>query len=206
MDINRVSPEQASASRLGQPGVAQSTNSPRATDTALGADVGTALATIVATDGIVGARRIASLFFTDVHRIADALERIAARQPLLAEGIGRAVPHIPSESPAGGRSGDQGPVRATSISAVNSQTDGMERIEAQLVEVRDTLKKLEQSMRPAEKDFYTVEEAAEITPYAAWTLRRACHDGRITALKSPNGQWRIAREEVIKITNQGLPK
>ena len=53
---------------------------------------------------------------------------------------------------------------------------------------------------------YTVSEAAELTKLSEWTVRNACNKGRIKAEKSPDGQWRIPRDVLVKIQNEGLPK
>jgi len=83
-------------------------------------------------------------------------------------------------------------------------TDRLEAIESALVQIQ---KRLEATPAPSkEKDWYTVDEAAELTKLKAWTVRDACNKSRIAAEKSPDGRWRISREEVGKIQNRGLPK
>ena len=57
-----------------------------------------------------------------------------------------------------------------------------------------------------DKIAYTVSEAAELTKLSEWTVRNACNKGRIKAEKSPDGQWRIPRDVLVKIQNEGLPK
>ena len=49
-------------------------------------------------------------------------------------------------------------------------------------------------------------EAAELAKLSEWTIRNACNKGRIKAQKGPDEKWRISREELVKIQNEGLPK
>ncbi len=84
-----------------------------------------------------------------------------------------------------------------------SQQDGdrLTRIEGQLAEVVQLLRD-----QKTVKERYTVDEAAERTPYQPYTLRRACREKRIEATKGPDGQWRIPHDVVVMIQNDGLPK
>jgi excisionase family DNA binding protein len=88
---------------------------------------------------------------------------------------------------------------ATDLSAerLAALTSAVARIEKQL--------KASQTTAP-EKYAYTVEEAAELTELSEWTIRDACRNKRITAEKGPDGKWRIPRDVLVKIQNEGLPK
>lgn len=62
------------------------------------------------------------------------------------------------------------------------------------------------------KSQYTISEVAEltanygITKYTDWTIRYACNEGRIPdANKLGNGQWRLPREVVMRILEEGIP-
>ena len=37
-------------------------------------------------------------------------------------------------------------------------------------------------------------------------LRNACNTGWIKAQKGPGEKWRMSRDELVKIQNEGLPK
>ncbi len=92
--------------------------------------------------------------------------------------------------------------------AGTAQVDlGAERLAA----LESTLARIEKGLKASqaaspEKHAYTVSEVAELTKLSDWTIRNACNKGRIKAQKGPDGQWRIARDELIKIQNEGLPK
>jgi phosphate transport system protein len=80
-----------------------------------------------------------------------------------------------------------------------------------LVALESTLARIEKGLRASqatspEKRLYTVSEVAELTKLSEWTIRNACNKGRIKAEKGPNEKWRIPREELVKIQNEGLPK
>ena len=80
-----------------------------------------------------------------------------------------------------------------------------------LAALESTLARIEKGMKAAqatspEKHAYTVSEAAELTNLSEWTIRNACNKGRIKAQKGPDEKWRIPRDELVKIQNEGLPK
>lgn len=53
---------------------------------------------------------------------------------------------------------------------------------------------------------YSVEDVAELTGYAEWTLRQACNQGRIRgAYKASNRSWRIPHASLEDIKAKGLP-
>ena len=71
--------------------------------------------------------------------------------------------------------------------------------------------RIEKGMKAAQatspdKRAYTVSEAAELSKLSEWTIRNACNKGRIKAEKVADGQWRIPRDVLVKIQNDGLPK
>jgi hypothetical protein len=63
----------------------------------------------------------------------------------------------------------------------------------------------QQRERTAEKEWYSIKEAAELSGYAEWTIRQACNTERIDAQKGDDNRWRISREEVRRIQAEGLP-
>jgi excisionase family DNA binding protein len=58
-------------------------------------------------------------------------------------------------------------------------------------------------LQPAVKESYTVEEAADRTGFACWTIRQACNKRQIAAEKV-NEQWRIPHAELVRIQNYGI--
>jgi hypothetical protein len=80
-----------------------------------------------------------------------------------------------------------------------------------LVAMESALARIEKGIKASqaaspEKQRYTVNEVADLTKLSEWTVRQACNKSRIKAEKGPDGQWRIPREELVKIQNEGLPK
>ena len=80
-----------------------------------------------------------------------------------------------------------------------------------LAALESALARIEKGLRVSQatspdKQAYTVSEAAELTKLSEWTIRNACNKGRIKAEKSADGQWRIPRDVLVKIQNEGLPK
>jgi len=57
----------------------------------------------------------------------------------------------------------------------------------------------------ATKEFYTIKEVVDLTPYAEWTIRDACNTGRIDgAEKGDDGKWRVSHEGLhLKGLTQG---
>ncbi len=99
-------------------------------------------------------------------------------------------------------------VPATPAQGGTAHTDlAAERLAA----LESTLARIEKGLKASQaaspdKIAYTVSEAAELTKLSEWTVRNACNKGRIKAEKSPDGQWRIPRDVLVKIQNEGLPK
>ena len=61
----------------------------------------------------------------------------------------------------------------------------------------------------ADKDFYTVSEAADAMARAPYTVREWCRLGRLNATKALSGrgidgEWRISHEEVQRWRREGL--
>ena len=86
-------------------------------------------------------------------------------------------------------------------------TSGAERLAA----LESTLARIEKGLKASQaaspdKHAYTVGEVAELAKLSEWTVRNACNKGRIKAEKSPDGRWRIPRDELIRIQNEGLPE
>jgi excisionase family DNA binding protein len=82
---------------------------------------------------------------------------------------------------------------------------------ARLASLESTLTRIARRLEATQaaspdKHAYTVAEVAELTKLGEWTVRNACNKGRIKADKSPDGLWRIPRDELVKIQNEGLPK
>lgn len=59
----------------------------------------------------------------------------------------------------------------------------------------------------AEKESYTVEEAAERLRKAKWTVRQWCNLGYAQATKirsrGRTGEWRISHDELVRLQNEG---
>jgi excisionase family DNA binding protein len=63
--------------------------------------------------------------------------------------------------------------------------------------------------RETMKEWYTVKEAAELTGFKEYTLRQCCNLGRIREewrQKDRGERWRIHRDAVEDIRNNGLPE
>ena len=64
-----------------------------------------------------------------------------------------------------------------------------------------------QRYRSAQKDAYTVEEAAEELKRSAWTVRQWCNRGQAQARKirgrGRTGEWRIPRAELLRLEQDG---
>ena len=59
------------------------------------------------------------------------------------------------------------------------------------------------------REWYTVEEAAEILQRRPFTVREWCRLGRVNGDKRKTGrgssrEWRISHEELVRIQNEGL--
>jgi helix-turn-helix protein len=59
------------------------------------------------------------------------------------------------------------------------------------------------------KEWYTVEEVAEITGKAPYTVREWCRQGRIRAKKKvcgrgKGGEWLVGHDELTRLRNEGL--
>lgn len=94
----------------------------------------------------------------------------------------------------------------------------LERLDSQLHEIATRQKRLEQLVSelhasvavPAlTKAYYTTAEAAELLHRKQFTVRQWARLGRINAEKTHSGrgvdpEWRISKEEIIRIQNEGL--
>lgn len=76
----------------------------------------------------------------------------------------------------------------------------LERIEAMLAALVE---------RQGAKDWYCVEEFAQIVGRAAFTCREWCRHGRLNAVKKRSGRgahasWSISHEELLRYQREGL--
>jgi excisionase family DNA binding protein len=53
-------------------------------------------------------------------------------------------------------------------------------------------------------DVYTLKEAARVTKIGKETLRRACQEGLIKAVRLPNGEYRITESALEQALSRGL--
>ncbi len=53
-------------------------------------------------------------------------------------------------------------------------------------------------------DVYTLKEAARVTKIGKETLRRACQEGLIKAVRLPNGEYRITDTALEQALSRGL--
>jgi excisionase family DNA binding protein len=100
-----------------------------------------------------------------------------------------------------------GPARPDHIPDLGPMLSRLDRLEQLLPDLRPVLDRLDKLtayvLQPAVKESYTVEEAADRTRLARWTIRQACNKGVITAEKV-NEQWRIPHAELVRIQNHGI--
>ena len=78
------------------------------------------------------------------------------------------------------------------------------RIESGLDDVRRAVVE-----KPAAKDWYSVDEAAQILGKSKLTVREHCRFGRIDAKKRQAGrgatsEWAISHVELVRVQNEGL--
>jgi hypothetical protein len=83
------------------------------------------------------------------------------------------------------------------------RTDQLAKLESQVAEIRDLLKR--QINTGVAREVYSVNEVADRTGYKPWTIRQACNRKRLKATKGDDGRWRIPHEELIRLQEQGLP-
>ena len=74
------------------------------------------------------------------------------------------------------------------------------RIEERLQELLD---------EKQQKDFYSIQEVAELVGKAEFTVREWCRLGRIHATKKATGrgrsqEWMVSHEELTRVRNEGL--
>ena len=103
------------------------------------------------------------------------------------------------------------PASAAPATPVQIGTGLVDMSAERLAALESTLARIEKGLKATqaaspERKFYTVDEVSEQTGLSGWTVRQACNKGRIKAEKGPNGQWRIPRDELVKLQNEGLPK
>jgi hypothetical protein len=102
-------------------------------------------------------------------------------------------PHVPQSSPD------------PRISRLEELVEQLERLlPLDLQPVLDRLDKLTAYvLQPSEKQSYTVEEVADRTGLAPWTIRQACNKQLISAEKV-NEKWRITHSELVRVQNNGI--
>ena len=121
----------------------------------------------------------------------------AARRALEAawqEDQARVAPATDSSSPA----------NAVTESSAGVTPDQLAELKSGIAELKRLFKS--QQAGQDEKEWFSVNEVAELTSFREWTIRDACNKRRISAEKGPDGKWRISRDELVKIQNHGLPQ
>jgi hypothetical protein len=153
-----------------------------------------------------------------LERIADALEQLAQNQPLMIYEAGSvAVARLPSHDSTD-RTYDSSHARVRSCApllgggpsvAAGSPSDlapnDTAQMKAELAEIKAMLKQQQQLIQPVEKQYYTVDEVAELTGHRPWTIRQACNRGRVKGKKGDDGRWRVAHEQLVFLQENGLP-
>ncbi len=91
-------------------------------------------------------------------------------------------------------------------------TNAVDQVSVLLQGLLERLDRIEAHMqvdpRP-QREYYSVEEAAELLGKAAFTVREWCRLERINARKRPSGrgrslEWMIPAKEIQRIVDQGL--
>lgn len=84
-------------------------------------------------------------------------------------------------------------------------------IEERLQIIEGTLKNVQTLLegRSKTREWYGVNEAAEVLGKATWTVREWCRTGRVNAHKRPCGrgrsqEWILSHAEIERIRNKGL--
>jgi len=97
------------------------------------------------------------------------------------------------------------PVPATSPAPPDSSAD---RLAPVLAEILDGLRDLRDLLAGVRKEWYTVEEVAELTGRSAYTVRRWAKAGLIQATRvsgtGPRGRLLVGHDEVRKLIAAGL--
>jgi hypothetical protein len=80
--------------------------------------------------------------------------------------------------------------------------------------IEDRLSRIEQMLETlvkakTVKDWYSVEEVAEIVSRESYTVREWCRQGRVRASKRPCGrgrakEWVVSHDELTRLRNEGL--
>lgn len=139
-----------------------------------------------------------------LERIAIALQTIAraGRPEDLADrsGNGLVACQLAGHADAAGSS-EQGSGDASPTVLADFQAE----LAGELAEIKAMLKRQALQAEPSTRSHYSVDEAAELTGYTAWTIRQACNKNRIKAHKGEDGRWRIPRETIAQLQEEGLP-
>jgi excisionase family DNA binding protein len=87
-----------------------------------------------------------------------------------------------------------------------ADSERLAKVEAGVAEIKQLVTK--QATSGPDKEWFTTEEAAEVTSVSKYTLREACRTGRIPeewSRKDDQDHWRIHRDAITSIQNDGLP-
>lgn len=124
--------------------------------------------------------------------------------PLGEEFLNGLCEHKAKSKRSSTASADLGPQLAAMLHALLQITERLGRIEERLEQLHET-------SRPPEpaKEYYTTQEAAKILGKRPYTVREWCRLERVHAQKALSGrgideEWRISREEIERIQNEGL--
>lgn len=110
-----------------------------------------------------------------------------------------------SRSRRNGRAATESKTELESLLAVLRQIDDrLAELDSRLCELANAV-----AIRPAEKEYYTTQEAAKILGKRPYTVREWCRLARVRAEKALSGrgideEWRISHEELMRIHNEGL--
>jgi excisionase family DNA binding protein len=76
-----------------------------------------------------------------------------------------------------------------------------------LQQIRDELREIREMLAGARKEFYTIDEVAEMTGRTPYTVRRWVSAGRISATRvqgsGPHGRLLIARDQLQQLIGSG---
>lgn len=90
---------------------------------------------------------------------------------------------------------------------MNEILDILSRIEDQNARIeKQNLEILSRFTPKPNKNFLSVEDAADRLDRSAWTVSRLCNANLIIAFKGDNGRWRIPADEVARLEEEGTPR
>ncbi len=82
---------------------------------------------------------------------------------------------------------------------------GGDDVRRELAEIKKLLERQALAADSSKRAFLSIDEASQLTLYKPWTIRQACNKGRIKAQKGEDGRWRIPRDTIAKLQEEGLP-